>query len=320
MTSPATTTGPLAELLARTPALAPHPHGEALRSEITHWLAGTGLATPADGSLDLAARCWGDVPAGPGLRAATKWLVLTRILDSHLADGWAGEQSGIARRTVGALQALLGGGQVPGTRTCTDTDTDTDGVAAGLVRAFEWLWRESTTLAGPDWQARCAADFRSHLESSLARRESGVTLTVPQYLTHGGRTGAAGWVELAHGLDLPDHLHRHPQLTDLRTRFQHLVRWIDDLGSGRHLLRALEVHRGLPPHAAAATVAALCAAELTTLEFLADGIARGSHWPTQVRRHAESSVRYVHALIHWTAGATGHRPAPVATIGTPGPK
>ncbi|MGX4733848.1 terpene synthase family protein [Kitasatospora griseola] len=315
--SPATahraSTGPLADLLARTPAPAPHPHTGALRSELAHWLTATGVLDAAAatafldrGHLDLAARSWGDVPAGPGLRAATKWLVLTRILDEHL-DG----HDDTARRTVGALQTLTATGHVPGARTAPD------GAEPPLVRAFEELRRDSATLAGSDWQARCAADFRSHLDSSLDRLEAADTApTVPQYLTHGGRDGAgrcaAGWVELAHGLDLPDDLHRHPQLTDLLTRFQHLVRWIGDLGpagpaTGRSLLRALEVHRGLPPHLAAAKVADLCAAELTTLEFLADGIARGSHWPTRVRRHAQGLVRHVHALIHWTAGADGRR-------------
>ncbi|MFJ5921542.1 terpene synthase family protein [Kitasatospora sp. NPDC092948] len=312
--SPATahraTTGPLAELLARTPAPAPHPHAEALHAEIAHWLTGTGLLdAPATahfldrGHLDLAARCWGDVPAGPGLRAATKWLVLTRILDERV-DG----RDETARRTLAALQSLTATGHVvPAAR------TEPDGAELPLVRAFEELRRDGATLAGPDWQARSAADFRAHLDSSLDQWEaSGSAPTVPQYLTHGGRDGAtrcaAGWGELAHGLDLPDHLHRHPQLTDLLTRFRHLVRWIGDLGStdpatGQNLLRALEVHRGLPSHLAATRVAELCAAELTTLEFLADGIARGSHWPTQVRRHAQGLVRHVHALIHWTAGA-----------------
>ncbi|WP_051653592.1 terpene synthase family protein [Kitasatospora cheerisanensis] len=182
------------------------------------------------------------------------------------------------------------------------------------MRAFEELRREAAALTGPDWQARHDADFRSHLDSSLAQLSAdGTVPTVPQYLTHrepdGAARCAADWVELAHGLDLPDHLHRHPQLTDLLTRFQHLVRWTGDLGAGRTataapgrtLPRALEVHRGLPPHSAAARVAELCAAELTVLEFLADGIARGSHWPTSVRRHARGLVRHAHALIHWTA-------------------
>ncbi|MGW4378287.1 terpene synthase family protein [Kitasatospora sp. NPDC004531] len=306
MTSPATSTGPLAALLARTPVPAPHPHHEALRSEITHWLAGTGIpdTASADNCLELAARSWGDVPAGPGLRAAAKWLVLTRLLDEHLD-----RPGDTARPTVAALHALTAPGSVPAARTAPD------GAQPPLVRAFEELRRDSATLAGPDWQARCAADFRSHLDSSLDRLDtSGATPTVPQYLTHGGRDGAArcaaGWVELAHGLDLPDHLHRHPQLADLLARFRHLVGWIGDLGAtgpaaGRNLPRALEVHRGLPPHAAAAKVAELCAAELTTLEFLADGIARGSHWPTRVRCHAQALVRHVHALTHWAATAPG---------------
>jgi len=305
-----TSTGPLADLLARTPAPAPHPHTEALRSETAHWLTGTGVLDTAaatrcldqEGCLDLAARSWGDVPAGPGLRAATKWLVLTRILDEHVHCFGTDE----ARQAITALQTLTAAGHVPAAR------TEPDSQALPLVRAFEELRRDSATLAGPDWQSRWAADFRSHLESSLDRLEAtGTAPTVPQYLTRGSHDGAtrcaAGWVELAHGLDLPDHLHRHPQLTDLLTRFQHLVRWIGDLGTtaptaGQNLLRALEVHRGLPPHAAATTVTELCAAELTTLEFLADGITRGSHWPAQVRRHAQGLVRHVHALIHWTAG------------------
>ncbi|MFF0292252.1 terpene synthase family protein [Kitasatospora sp. NPDC004614] len=299
-------TGPMAELLAQTPLLTPHPHTDALRAEIAHWLTGTGVLDAAAaarcldrGHLDLAARSWGDVPAGPGLRAATKWLVLTRILDEHIELDEPGDTT---RRTVGALRALTAGGQVPAARS-------EDGSA--LVRAFEGLWRDSATLAGPDWQNRCGADFRSHLDSSLARLGAGPSVpTVPQYLTQYGRDGAvrcaAHWVELAHGLDLPEQLYRHPQLADLLARFQHLVCWIGDLGAGSGMVRALEVHRGLSPHTAAARVAELCAAELTTLEFLADGLARGSHWPTQARRHARGLVRHVHALIHWTATATGH--------------
>ncbi|MFD8481409.1 terpene synthase family protein [Kitasatospora sp. NPDC059673] len=302
-------TGPAAELLARTPELAPHPHAAALRDEIAHWLTATGVLDTATaarrldrGHLDLAARSWGDVPAGPGLRAATKWLVLTRILDEHIELGWPGEPSDTARRTLGALRALTATGQVPAAR-------NEDSPA--LVRAFEGLWHDSAALAGPEWQTRCAADFRSHLDSSLARLGTGGAIpSVPQYLTQYGRDGAvrcAGhWVELAHGLDLPDQLHRHPQLTDLLARFQHLVCWVGDLADASGMVRALEVHRGLPPHAAAARVAELCAAELTTLEFLADGIARGSHWPTQVRRHAQGLVRHVHALIRCTATGTGH--------------
>ncbi|MFD8599719.1 terpene synthase family protein [Kitasatospora sp. NPDC059646] len=302
--------GPLSELLARTPAPPPHPHADALRAELTHWLAGTGVLDAAGtarfldrGHLELAARCWGDVPAGPGLRTAAKWLLLAGILDDHVEDRRPGDPTGAARHTIGALHALFAGG----------TPTAAPGHGAALVRAFAALRRDGAALTGPDWAVRCDADFRAHLDSSLARLSAdGTVPTVPQYLTHRERDGAArcaaGWVELAHGLDLPDRLHRHPQLTDLLTRFRHLVRWIDDLGagrtaasSGRTLVRALEVHRGLPPRTAAARVAELCAAELTTLEFLADGIARGSHWPTPVRRHARGLVRYAHALIHWTA-------------------
>ncbi|WP_035868050.1 hypothetical protein [Kitasatospora cheerisanensis] len=109
--------GPLSELLARTPAPPPHPHVDALRAELTHWLAGTGVLDAAGtarfldrGHLELAARCWGDVPAGPGLRTAAKWLVLTRILDEHVDDRWTGDPTGAARHTIGALHSLFTGG------------------------------------------------------------------------------------------------------------------------------------------------------------------------------------------------------------------
>ncbi|RKE22377.1 terpene synthase family protein [Streptomyces sp. TLI_171] len=298
---------PPAVLLDRVPAPPAHPHAEALHAEIGHWLSGTGLVDDAErflgrGHLDLAARGWGDVPAGPGLRAAAKWLLLERILDDRIAELRRTDRSDEARGTLRDLAAVLAG----------PADPAPGPPATSPARALSTLRQDSAALAGAAWTARHDADLRAWLESSLdLLGTAGAVPTVPQYLSHRDRDGAARCaadrIELAHGLALPEQLHRHPQLTDLLARFAHLVQWIQDLspaaaGRGAGLPRAVEVHEGLPADAATAKVAALCAAELTAFEFLADGIARGSHWPPQVRQYARALVRFVHALTHWAAG------------------
>ncbi|MFI1521759.1 terpene synthase family protein [Kitasatospora cineracea] len=316
--------GPLAGLLDRIPVPAPHPHADALREELAHWLAGTGLLDHEgaerlleQGHLELASRCWGDLPAGPGLRTATQWLLLGWILDDHFDRHWLGDPSDEADRTVRELAALLAPELAP--------DAVAPAPRTALARAFRTLWQDSVALTGPAWRARQTADFRCYLESSLDfLRLRGATPTVPQYLSHRERGGAtrcaAGTVELAHRLDLPEQFHHHPQLVDLRSRFDHLVGWANDLcsyraetatGHGNNLLCALEVHERLPQAAAAAQVAALCGAELTTLEFLAEGIACGSHWPPQVRCYVRALVRFAHALLHWMATTVRYRPEAV---------
>ncbi|BAJ31972.1 MULTISPECIES: terpene synthase family protein [Kitasatospora] len=316
--------GVLDALIGRIPVPEPHPHAGALRDEAANWLAGTGLLD-RDGierlleqeHLELASRCWGDVPLGPALRAGVQWLLLGWILDDHFDRQWLDDPSDEPDRTVRELAALLAPELAPGA-VATAPRT-------ALARAFRTLWQDSIALAGPAWRARQTADFRSYLESSLDfRRLHGTTPTVPQYLSHRDQDGAvrcaAGAVELAHRLDLSALFHDHPQLVDLRARLDHLVGWANDLcsyrveaavGHGNNLLSALEVHERLPRGAAAAKVAALCAAELDTFEFLADGVARGSHWPPQVRCYVRALVRFAHALLHWTASSVRYRPEAV---------
>ncbi|WP_033212352.1 terpene synthase family protein [Kitasatospora phosalacinea] len=316
--------GPLTELLERVPLPSLHPHADALREEAEHWLTGTGLLDREgverlleQGHLELAARCWGDLPLGPALRAGTQWLLLGWILDDRFDRHWLGDASDEADRTVRELAALLGPELVPGTAPPVP--------ATALARAFRTLWQDSIALAGPSWRARQTADFRSYLESSLDfLRLRGATPTVSQYLSHRDQDGAVrcatGTVELVHRLDLSAQFHRHPQLVDLRARLDHLIGWANDLcsyrvenaaGHGNNLLSALEVHERLPRDTAAARVTALCEAELTTLEFLAEGIARGSHWPPQVRCYVRALVRFAHAMLHWTATTARYRPQPL---------
>ncbi|MFJ6017610.1 terpene synthase family protein [Streptomyces sp. NPDC092952] len=187
------------------------------------------------------------------------------------------------------------------------------------------MWHETSTLTTTAWRTRYAGDFRAYLDASLAYLEKGGSggdvPTVPDYLFRRDSDGAvlcaAGWVQLAHGLDIPDEAFHHPQLTDVLMRFNHVICWVNDLysaeteraaGNGKNLLHSLEVHAGLTPAQAATRVAALCEAELATFEFLAHGIARGPAWPPQVRALARGLIRFTHALIHWTATAARYRP------------
>ncbi|MFJ6216201.1 terpene synthase family protein [Streptomyces sp. NPDC092296] len=319
-----------AALLARVRRPEPHDHADAVREEIGAWLAASRVlgdsprAFLAQGHLDLVARAWGDVPRGPRLAAAAKWLVLTWILDDHFDDQWIGRPTAEARRTVRALADLLGDGRedrlAPGARTAPDPAGDED----ALVGAFAALWRETAGLTTPLWRARYATHFRAYLDASLGYLEAGApegpVPTVPEYLHQRDRDGAvlcaAGWVELAHGLDISDEAFRHPQVADVLMRFNHVICWANDLysapaecaaGNGKNLLRSLAVHEGLAPGAAAVRLGALCEAELATFEFLADGIARGPSWPEEVRVLARALIRFTHALIRWTATAARYR-------------
>ncbi|MFJ3221549.1 terpene synthase family protein [Kitasatospora sp. NPDC086801] len=344
----------------------PVPHGEAsvLRQEVGAWLVASGVLGGdvqeflAQGHLDLVVEAWGDVPRGPRLVAAAKWLVLTWILDDRFDEQWIGRPVAAARRTVRALTDILDGG--PGGKPTGGLDGGSDGVEPpgdALVEAFAVLWRETAGLTPPQWRVRYAAHFRAYLDTSLgyldeaspgdaslgasvlddvslgasalddasfrdlgAAAPAGAVQTVPEYLRQRDQDGAvscaAGWIELAHGLDLADEVFRHPRVADLLMRFNHVVCWVNDFysaegesaaGNGKNLLHAFTVHEGLAPEEASARLGALCEAESTTLEFLADGIARDPSWPGEVRAFALGLVRFTRALIHWTATAARYR-------------
>ncbi|WP_371521720.1 terpene synthase family protein [Kitasatospora sp. NBC_01300] len=338
------------DLLAGVARPAPHGEADALRRDVGAWLVASGALGGdvqgflAQGHLDLVAEAWGDVPRGPRLVAAAKWLVLTWILDDRFDDQWIGGPVTAARRTVRALTDVLDAG-LEGVR---------GGVPDGdaLVEAFAVLWRDTVELTPPQWQARYAAYFRAYLDTSLgyldeaalrdtplsdssshgtpfrdtpfhapgAAAPAGAVQTVPEYLRRRDQDGAvscaAGWIELAHGLDLADEVFRHPRVADLLMRFNHVVCWVNDLysaegesaaGNGKNLLRSFTVHEGLAPKEASARLGALCEAESTTLEFLADGIARDPSAPGEVRAFALGLVRFTRALIHWTATAARYR-------------
>ncbi|MEV7929085.1 terpene synthase family protein [Kitasatospora sp. NPDC088264] len=359
------------DLLAGVARPAPHGEADALRRDVGAWLVASGVLGGdvqgflAQGHLDLVAEAWGDVPRGPRLVAAAKWLVLTWILDDRFDDQWIGGPVTAARRTVRALTDVLGGGSgggsdgvlgsVPGGGSGGGLGGASDGGSDGieppgdaLVEAFAVLWRETAELTPPQWRSRYAAYFRAYLDTSLgyldetplrdtafrdtafrdtafrdtpfqdlgAAAPAGAVQTVPEYLRRRDQDGAvscaAGWIELAHGLDLADEVFRHPRVADLLMRFNHVVCWVNDLysaegesaaGNGKNLLRSFTVHEGLAPEEASARLGALCEAESTTLEFLADGIARDPSSPGEVRAFALGLVRFTRALIHWTATA-----------------
>ncbi|MFJ1933685.1 terpene synthase family protein [Kitasatospora sp. NPDC088160] len=345
------------DLLAGVARPAPHGEADALRRDVGAWLVASGVLGGdvqgflAQGHLDLVAEAWGDVPRGPRLVAAAKWLVLTWILDDRFDDQWIGGPVTAARRTVRALTDVLGGGSgggsdgvlgsVPGGGSGGASDGGSDGIEPpgdALVEAFAVLWRETAELTPPQWRSRYAAYFRAYLDTSLgyldetplrdtpfrdtpfqdlgAAAPAGAVQTVPEYLRRRDQDGAvscaAGWIELAHGLDLADEVFRHPRVADLLMRFNHVVCWVNDLysaegesaaGNGKNLLRSFTVHEGLAPEEASARLGALCEAESTTLEFLADGIARDPSSPGEVRAFALGLVRFTRALIHWTATA-----------------
>ncbi|MFJ2809933.1 terpene synthase family protein [Kitasatospora sp. NPDC087271] len=358
------------DLLAGVARPAPHGEADALRRDVGAWLVASGVLGGdvqgflAQGHLDLVAEAWGDVPRGPRLVAAAKWLVLTWILDDRFDDQWIGGPVTAARRTVRALTDVLGGGSdgvlgsVPGGGSGGasggvpggGSDGGSDGIEPpgdALVEAFAVLWRETVELTPPQWRARYAAYFRAYLDTSLgyldeaslrdtpfrgtafrdppfhdlgAAAPAGAVQTVPEYLRRRDQDGAvscaAGWIELAHGLDLADEVFRHPRVADLLMRFNHVVCWVNDLysaegesaaGNGKNLLRSFTVHEGLAPEEASARLGALCEAESTTLEFLADGIARDPSSPGEVRAFALGLVRFTRALIHWTATAARYR-------------
>ncbi|MFJ7276960.1 terpene synthase family protein [Kitasatospora sp. NPDC098663] len=353
------------DLLAGVARPAPHGEADALRRDVGAWLVASDVLGGdvqgflAQGHLDLVAEAWGDVPRGPRLVAAAKWLVLTWILDDRFDDQWIGGPVTAARRTVRALTDVLEGGSDGG------SEGGSDGVEPpgdALVEAFAVLWRETVELTPPQWRARYAAYFRAYLDTSLgyldeaalhgtpfrdapfhtpglhtpgfhtpglhtpgfrapgAAAPAGAVQTVPEYLRRRDQDGAvscaAGWIELAHGLDIADEVFRHPRVTDLLMRFNHVVCWVNDLysaegesaaGNGKNLLRSFTVHEGLAPEEASARLGALCEAESTTLEFLADGIARDPSSPGEVRAFALGLVRFTRALIHWTATAARYR-------------
>ncbi|MFJ5229561.1 hypothetical protein ACIQBJ_06615 [Kitasatospora sp. NPDC088391] len=311
-------------LAPQVPAPPAHPHADALHAELASWPTEVGLPRCAgefrsDRHLDLAVHGWGDAPAGPGLRAAAKWLLLGRALDEHVEQLRHAGRADEARRILRGLATAFGPGPDPDLAGA-ETGCGAEPGAGPFVRAARGLRADSAALAGPDWTARHDADFRAHLESSLDRlAATSAVPSVPQYLSHHDRDGAArcaaDWTELAHGAALPEQLHRHPQLTDLLVRFAHLQYWMRDLAArgpaaapgGSSLLRAVEVHEGLSGSAAAGKLAALCAAELTTFAFLAEGVARGSHWPPRARGHVRALLRFTYAQAHWTADAPGRR-------------
>ncbi|MFD0398293.1 terpene synthase family protein [Kitasatospora sp. NPDC127121] len=367
------------DLLAGVARPAPHGEAGALRRDVGAWLVASGVLGGdvqgflAQGHLDLVAEAWGDVPRGPRLVAAAKWLVLTWILDDRFDDQWIGRPVTAARRTVQALTDVLDGGSgvdsdsvpgggsdgvpdsVPGGGPDGASDGGWDGIEPpgdALVEAFAVLWRETVELTPPQWRARYAAYFRAYLDTSLGYLDeaslrdtafrdtafhdapfrdtpfhdlgtaapAGAVQTVPEYLRRRDQDGAvscaAGWIELAHGLDLADEVFRHPRVADLLMRFNHVVCWVNDLysaegesaaGNGKNLLRSFTVHEGLAPQEASARLGALCEAESTTLEFLADGIARDPSSPGEVRAFALGLVRFTRALIHWTATAARYR-------------
>ncbi|MFJ1751638.1 terpene synthase family protein [Kitasatospora sp. NPDC088134] len=307
---------------SQVPAPPAHPHADALHAELASWPAEAELPLEArefrvGHPLDLAVHGWGDAPAGPGLRAAAKWLLLAGALDGHV------ERLRLTGRTDEARCVLRGLATAFPSDSGVDPGSDStrpEGGGTPFVRAAQGLRADSTALAGPGWTARHDADFRAHLESSLDRLAATPAVpTVPQYLSRHDHDGAArcaaDWTELAHGAVLPEQLHRHPQFTDLLARFAHLQYWMRDLAArgataipgGGSLLRAFEVHEGLSGADAAEKLTALCAAELTTFAFLAEGIARGSHWPPRARGHVRALVRFTHALAHWTADTPDRR-------------
>jgi hypothetical protein len=327
--------------LGAVPSPSPHPDAGTIGKRVEAWLTATGVlgGSPrtflAQGHVDLIVRAWGDAPCGPGLAAAAKWLMLTWILDDRFDDQWIGRPPAGARQTVRALTDVLEAprpthGSADG-RACRKTEstgktggTGHTGPADPLVRVFAVLWDETAALTTPAWRARYAAHFRSYLYASLDYLEAstaGETVpTLPEYLFHRDRDGAvlcaAGWTELAHGLDISDEVYGHPQVVDVLMRFNHVVCWVNDLysaqgesaaGNGKNLLRSLTVHEDLTPDSAAARVGALCEAELMTFEFLADGIARGPSWPEEVRAFSRALLRFAHALVHWTATARRYR-------------
>ncbi|MER8236339.1 terpene synthase family protein [Streptomyces sp. NPDC094049] len=285
------------------------------------WLEGSG-AVPGDpaaflrqGHLELVVRAWGDVPLGPRLETAAKWLVLTWIADDRFDDSWITRPPAEVRRTTRALARALGPSPAP---------VPPDREDAALVRALSGLWTETAELTGPVWRARYSRHYRAYLDASLGylehRAVRGTVPTVPEYLDGRDQDGAvlcaAGWVELAHGLELGDEVWAHPRMADVLARFSHVVCWVNDLysapaeglaGNGKNLLSALISHEGLDGTTASARVRALYEAELTTFVFLADGIARSPSWPPPVRHFARGLIRFTEALVHWTATARRYR-------------
>jgi hypothetical protein len=59
--------------------------------------------------VDLIAHVWGEVPYGPHLSAAAKWLVLAWVIDDHFDDLWVHEPATEAQGVVSALTGILAG-------------------------------------------------------------------------------------------------------------------------------------------------------------------------------------------------------------------